>query len=393
MTDSRIQISSPCELSIVIPCLNEAETLATCIGKALDYMKRSGIVGEVIVADNGSIDGSRDIAGRNGASVITVHKRGYGAAVRGGVGAANGRFVIMGDADDSYDFSSLDAFVKELRDGADLVMGNRFAGGIQRGAMPALHEYFGNPVLSGIGRVFFASPLHDFHCGLRGFKRELIERLDLRTNGMEFASEMIVKATLHKLTIREVPTTLSKDGRSRPPHLRSWHDGWRHLRFLLLYSPRWLFLVPGLLLLATGSVTMAVLLPGPVTIGSTTFDVHTLMLAALAMIVATQTISFAWLAKQFGTNSHLLPATTPFERMRELFTLERALAAGFALIAMGAVGTLLAVYRWGLVGFGDLNYDVMMRLIIPSVTLTVLGMQILLTGFLASILDLDLRES
>ncbi len=376
-----------------MPCLNEAETLSICIRKALEYMERSGILGEVIVADNGSTDNSQNIAQRNGARVVDVRDRGYGAALRGGVRAANGRFIIIGDADDSYDFSSLDSFVEALRDGADLVMGNRFEGGIKRGAMPALHRYLGNPVLSGIGRLFFDSPLRDFHCGLRGFKRDLIEQLDLRTNGMEFASEMVVKATLHNLTIREVPTTLFKDGRSRPPHLRSWHDGWRHLRFLLLYSPRWLFLVPGLVLLFVGSVTMGALLPGPLTIGVTTFDVHTLMLAALAMIVSTQTISFAWLAKQFGTNSHLLPATASFERFRRLFTLERALIAGFALIAMGASGTLLAVYRWGLVSFGDLNYDVMMRLVIPSVTLIVLGMQILLTGFLTSILDLDLRKS
>ncbi|MSX34697.1 MAG: glycosyltransferase, partial [Actinobacteria bacterium] len=255
------------ELSVVLPCLNEAETLAVCIRKARASMNELGIDGEVVIADNGSTDGSQDIARSEGARVVDVPTRGYGAALIAGITDAKGTFVIMGDADDSYDLSNLGPFIEALRGGAELVMGNRFAGGIAPGAMPALHRYLGNPVLTAVGRVLFRSPVKDFHCGLRGFRRDAILELDLRTTGMEFASEMVVKATLNKLTIVEVPTTLSPDGRSRPPHLRTWRDGWRHLRFLLLYSPKWLFLYPGIVVFLLGLILGGALLRGPINVG------------------------------------------------------------------------------------------------------------------------------
>src|SRR6267154_1346802 len=262
------QAGEDMELSVVMPCLNEKATVGVCVKKALNAMERHGIRGEVIVADNGSTDGSREIAAQFGARVVPIEARGYGSALRGGITAARGRFVLMGDADDSYDFSQLDLFVGKLREGNDLVMGNRFQGGILPGAMPPLHRYLGNPVLTGIGRLFFKSPVGDFHCGLRAFRRDAIERLDLRTHGMEFASEMVVKATAFGLRVTEIPTTLSPDGRDRAPHLRTWRDGWRHLRFLLLYSPRWLFLYPGMALFVLGAVVSTLLLPGPVMIGN-----------------------------------------------------------------------------------------------------------------------------
>ena len=294
-----------CELTILMPCLNEAETLAVCITKARAFLERTGIDGEVLVADNGSTDGSRAIAAEHGARVVEVPVRGYGAALLEGTRQARGRFVIMGDADDSYDFTRLDAFVERLRAGDELVMGNRFKGGIVPGAMPPLHYYLGNPVLTGIGRLLFGSPCRDFHCGLRGYAKASIEALELRTLGMEFASEMVVRATLQGLRIAEVPTTLKKDGRSRPPHLRSWRDGWRHLRFLLMYSPRWLFLYPGLALLAVGLLLTALVLPGPLALGFATLDVHTLVLAAAATLLGTQTVTFAWLTKLFAINEGL----------------------------------------------------------------------------------------
>src|SRR6266487_2781972 len=279
------------EFSIVMPCLKEAETLATCIQKAKRSLEENNVEGEIIIADNGSTDGSQEIAEQHGARVIDVQARGYGSALMGGIAAARGKYIIMGDADDSYDFSTLEPFVEKLRAGYDLVMGNRFKGGVKAGAMPALHRYLGNPVLTAIGRVFFHSPCGDFHCGLRGFAKDAVLRLDLRTTGMEFASEMIVKATLHKLQITEVPTTLSPDGRSRPPHLRSWRDGWRHLRFLLLYSPRWLFFYPGALLMAAGIALCGWLLPGPRHVSSVTLDVHTLLYAAAAIVIGFQAVN------------------------------------------------------------------------------------------------------
>lgn len=372
-----------------MPCLNESETLRICIDKAKRFLRHHGITGEIVVADNGSDDGSQEIARASGARVVDVPIKGYGAALLKGIGAARGRYVIMGDSDDSYDFSDLSVFLSRLREGFDFVMGNRFEGGIAPGAMPWLHKYLGNPVLSRIGRLFFGSPIGDFHCGLRGFNRKSIMGLGLSTTGMEFASEMVVKATLQQLRITEVPTTLSKDGRNRPPHLRSWHDGWRHLRFLLMYSPRWLFFYPGIASIAVGLISMVLLLPGPLTIGTTTFDVHSLMFAAAALLLGAQTVSFAWLAKQFGVNEGLFPPSATYLKLRERLNLEKFIVLGLILVFLGMSGVGYAIVTWGSVGFGDLDYGQMMRIVIPAVITLVVGFQLLLTGFLSSILDLS----
>lgn len=380
-----------CELSIVMPCLNEAETLAVCIQKAQQFLRTHHVAGEVIVADNGSTDGSPEIARAHGARVVPVVARGYGSALIGGIQAAHGDYVIMGDADDSYDFTALQPFLDELRGGADLVMGNRFAGGIAPGAMPPLHRYLGNPVLTTIGRLFFRSPVRDFHCGLRGFRRDAILALDLRTTGMEFASEMVVKATLQGLCIREVPTTLAVDGRSRAPHLRSWRDGWRHLRFLLLYSPRWLFLYPGLLLILLGLLVWLWLLPAPRTLGSVTFDVHTLLYAAAAIVVGFQAVLFAIFTKVFAISERLLPADPRMERLLGRFTLEVGLITGSFLLVAGLLISLLAFALWSQQNFGDLIPSQMLRAIIPATTLIMLGSQIIWGSFFISILGLKRR--
>jgi hypothetical protein len=379
---------SDCELSILMPCLDEAETLPTCIQKAKAFLDRSGVVGEVVVADNGSTDGSQEIARSLGARVVDVDRKGYGAALMGGIRAARGRFVIMGDSDNSYDFGKLDPFLDRLRAGDELVMGNRFRGGIQPGAMPALHRYLGNPVLSTIGRLLFRSPCGDFHCGLRGFRKAAIERLDLRTTGMEFASEMVVKATLHGLKISEVPTTLSPAGRSRPPHLNSWRDGWRHLRFLLMFSPRWLFVVPGATLILIGLLLMVMVLPAPLTVAKITFDVHTLVGAAGMIVIGTQMITFGVLAKQHGINEGLLPQDPRITTVLRVFNLERVIVLGVVLFAAGAGGLLIAVARWRAVSFGDLDYTVTMRIVIPAVTAMATGVQVVISGFMSSILAL-----
>ncbi len=381
-----------CELSIVMPCLNEAETLAICIDKARGYLDRSGVVGEVVISDNGSEDGSQAIARAHGARVVDAPERGYGAALIAGIAAARGRFVIMGDADDSYDISSLDGFVERLRAGDELVMGNRFLGGIEPGAMPPLHKYLGNPVLSFIGRLLFRSPCRDFHCGLRGFRKEAIDRLSLRTTGMEFASEMVVKATLHQLVISEVPTTLSKDGRSRPPHLRSWRDGWRHLRFLLMLSPMWTFLAPGVGLLLVGLGLMAFVLPGPLRVGGVRLDVHTLVAAAGMVILASQVLTFGFLAKKFGANVGVIPAGARMKRISSLLSLEFLLVAGLLLFLFGLVWMGVTVGRWSASGLGDLDYRVTMRQVVPAVTAVVLGLQLVFCAFLSSLLDLEARR-
>lgn len=379
---------SDCELSILMPCLNEAETLSTCIQKARAFLERSGVVGEIVIADNGSTDGSQETAHSLGARVVDVDRKGYGAALMGGIRAARGRFVIMGDSDDSYDFENLDPFMERLRAGDELVMGNRFRGGIRPGAMPALHRYLGNPVLSSIGKLLFRSPCGDFHCGLRGFRRDAVEGLGLRTTGMEFASEMVVKATLHGLKISEVPTTLSPDGRSRPPHLNSWRDGWRHLRFLLMFSPRWLFVVPGATLILIGLVLMVMVLPAPLTIAGITFDVHTLVGAAGMIVIGTQMITFGVLAKQHGINEGLLPQDPRITKVLKVFNLERTIVLGVVLFAAGAGGLLVAVARWRSVSFGDLDYTVTMRIVIPAVTAMATGVQVVISGFMSSILAL-----
>lgn len=376
--------SSLLELSIVMPCLNEAETLAICLEKAQKYLEKQGIAGEIIVADNGSTDGSQAIALQMGARVVPVPEKGYGSALRGGIAAARGQYIVIGDADDSYDFSNLSAFLEQLRAGKELVMGNRFKGGIRRGAMPFLHQYLGNPVLTWLGKLFFASPCGDFHCGLRGFSKAAIERLNLRTTGMEFASEMVVKASLHKLKIAEVPTTLSPDGRSRPPHLRTWRDGWRHLRFLLLYSPRWLFLYPGLLLMLLGLAVTLWLLPGPRGV----FDIHTLLFAATAIIIGFQSVAFAIFTKVFAISEGLFPKDSRFDRVFRYLNLEVGLLAGSLLLLIGIAGSVYAFTFWGATSFGHLDPVQTMRIVIPSVTCLALGVQIIFSSFFLSVLGL-----
>ncbi len=374
------------ELSIVMPCLNERDTLATCIRKAAGFLRGSGISGEIVVADNGSNDGSPEIARAEGARLIEVAERGYGAALLGGIKAAKGKFVIMGDADDSYDFSQLAPFLERLREGQDLVMGNRFRGGIARGAMPPLHRYLGNPVLSFFGRLFFKSQVHDFHCGLRGFRRETILALDLQTPGMEFASEMVVKAALRGLRVTEVPTTLSPDGRNRPPHLRSWRDGWRHLRFLLIYSPRWLFLYPGLSLMAIGLTLTTVLAVNPVTVGPLSFDIHSLLYGAFFVLLGFQLVSFAVFSKVYGIAAKLLPKDPRLEALLSVTSLEKGVVLGAMLVLAGIAGSIYALIAWGQAGFGGLDPRATMRITIPSATAMSLGVQLIFGAFFLTFL-------
>lgn len=380
------------ELTILMPCLNEAETLEVCIRKARGFLQSSGVSGEVLIADNGSTDGSQAIAERSGARVVPVREKGYGAALLGGIEGARGRYIIMGDADDSYDFVHLSPFVEKLREGYDLVMGNRFRGGIAPGAMPPLHRYLGNPVLTTIGRVLFPSPCGDFHCGLRGFSREAAKRMDLRTTGMEFASEMVVKATLFHMRIAEVPTTLSPDGRSRPPHLRSWRDGWRHLRFLLMYSPRWLFLYPGLVLMLGGLGLGIALLPGPLRIGTVALDVHTLLYAAVAVALGYQSITFGLFTKVFAMTEGLLPEDERFNRIFKYVTLETGLIAGVLVLLMGIGGSAWAFASWSQARFGPQEPRDLLRIVIPSVFAVLLGSQTILSSFFLSVLGLRRKQ-
>ena len=377
------------ELSIVMPCLNESETLAVCIDKAQQFFTDSGVSGEVLIADNGSTDGSQEIARRLGARVVDVPRRGYGAAIAAGIEASRGRYVAMGDSDDSYDFLGLMPFVEKLRDGADLVMGNRFQGGIAPGAMPPLHRYLGNPVLSGIGRLFYNTPIGDFHCGLRAFRRDKVMDLRLKTSGMEFASEMVVKAQLAGLVLAEVPTTLSPDGRTRAPHLRSWRDGWRHLKFLLTYAPKWLFFYPGAALAVAGLVLLALLLPGNITVGSVRLGVHTLLFAAAGLIIGAQLMSFAVLARLFGVRERLWPSSARTELARSWFTIDRGCVAGAVLLVSGIGVAVAALMGWAGAGYGDMNAEGLMRLAIPSVLLCSLGVQALVTGFFATLLTAE----
>jgi len=376
------------ELSIVMPCLNEAETLELCILGARRGFDELNITGEIIVADNGSTDGSQAIASRLGARVVNVETKGYGSALIGGIAAARGDFVVMGDADDSYDFSDLRLFVENLRAGDDLVMGNRFKGRIEPGAMPALHRYFGNPVLTAIGRLFFHSPAGDFHCGLRGFRKDAVMKMDLRTTGMEFASEMVVKATLHKMRISEVPIILRPDGRTRRPHLRRWRDGWRHLRFLLLYSPRWLFLYPGLLLTLAGLVAGAWLLSGPIFIGKVGFDVQTLLYAAVAVVIGFQALVFGLFTKVFAISEGLLPDDARLRSLFRIISLERGLVAGVLMVLAGLAGSIYAVTFWDEKSFGPLDPSKTLRIIIPSITALIVGCQTILASFFLSVLVL-----
>ncbi len=379
------------EVSIVMPCLNEAETLGQCIEKAITFLKNNAIDGEVIVADNGSTDGSQSIAISHGVRMVHVDEKGYGNAVQEGVRAAQGRFVIMGDADASYDFLDLMGFVQKLRQGFDLVMGNRFAGEIKRGAMPFLHRYLGNPVLSFIGRLFFRTSVGDFHCGLRGFSKEAFGLMELRTTGMEFASEMVVKACLLGMKIGEVPTTLSRDGRIRKPHLRTWRDGWRHLRFLLIYSPSWLFLYPGLLLMSLGAVFSALLLFKPLSIGSVVLDVHTLLYTSLVGIAGLQFVFFYAFSQIYALVTGFLPPNRQFNRMFTYFTLERGLFVGILLILCGTVLTIKAFFMWSNLKFGPLSPAITMRVVIPAVMSLMIGVQLILYSFFLSILGVKTK--
>jgi len=385
--------ASPLELTILMPCLNEAETISTCVTKAKSFLARAGIAGEVLIADNGSSDGSVALAQRDGARVIAVAERGYGAALRAGVAAARGRFVVMGDADDSYDFSGLDPFIAKLRGGCDLVMGNRFAGGIAPGAMPFLHRYLGNPVLSFIGRTFFRAKIGDFHCGLRGFRRDAILGLGLRTSGMELASEMVVRAAIVNLTIAEVPTTLAVDGRSRPPHLRTWHDGWRHLRFLLMFSPRWLFLYPGLALIALGVFGVAMLFPGPLMISPDFgFDDHTFLVSAIAVLVGVQVVAFGIIARHFAAAHELLPRSRSLATLLSVISLERGLLIAAGIVCAGVAGVVWSLWQWALVDFGPLTAPVVMRVLTFALVLIAIGVQQAFTFFLLGVIDMPFRD-
>lgn len=377
------------ELTILMPCLNEAETLANCILKAKLFLEQEKIQGEILVADNGSTDGSQSIAEQYGAKLVSVAAKGYGAALKSGILNARGRYIIMGDADDSYDFSKLKPFLQKLRQGYDLVMGNRFKGGIVSGAMPFLNRYLGNPFLSFIGRIFFKSNIGDFHCGLRGFNRERLLYLDLKGDGMEFASEMVVKATLKNLKITEVPTQLFPDGRSRSPHLRPWRDGWRHLRLLLLFSPRWLFFFPGLLLMSFGIVLMALLINGPVEFGRINLDIHTLLFSSLFMIVGLQAVCFSLFAK-FIADKHAdcKHPQKNFLYFLKLFTLERGILFGMLFILIGGGGSFYTFWYWFYHSFGPLIPTQMMRILIPSITFIILGIQLVFASFFMSVLTL-----
>jgi glycosyltransferase involved in cell wall biosynthesis len=378
---------SALELTILMPCLNEAETVATCVHKARSFLERTGIAGEVLVADNGSFDDSIELARRAGARVVSIVRKGYGSALLGGLQTARGRFVIMADSDDSYDFSQLDAFVAALRSGSTMVIGHRFRGGIRPGAMPLLHRYLGNPILSFVGRLFFSSPIGDFHCGLRGVERAAALKLGLCSPGMEFASEMIVKATLAGWRITEVPTVLSQAGRSRPPHLRSWRDGWRHLRFLLMMSPRWLMLYPGACLIALGVSAELVILRGPVIIDGVGFDIHTMLYAAGASVLGVQLVLFSLVARTIGVLKNLLPMTPTLARFLRVFTLERGILLGLSLLAAGLGLAIYSVASWAHARLAAIDPVTMMRVAIPSVTAMLAGAEIVFASFLLGFID------
>ncbi|WP_430410666.1 glycosyltransferase family 2 protein [Kordia sp.] len=376
------------ELSIVMPCLNEAETVGICIQKAQSFFEKHNVNGEIVIADNGSTDGSQAIAEKLNARVVPVLEKGYGSALRGGINAALGTYIIMGDADDSYDFEALELFLEKLREGNDLVMGNRFKGGVKKGAMPFLHKYLGNPVLSFIGRLFFNIKIGDFHCGLRGFSKEAFGKMNLNTTGMEFASEMIVKSKLNKLSIVEVSTILHPDGRTRPPHLNTWRDGWRHLRFLLLYSPRWLFLYPAIIMIIVGMILSTILIIQPITFAGIVFDVHTLLYTASSVVVGFQFLAFYALTKIFAVENGLLPKSDRYDNLFKYFNLEKGLIAGFLILALGIYLSVDGLLAWKATSFSDLKPAETLRTIVPAVFTVMLGLQIVLFSFFFSILGL-----
>lgn len=384
--------SGPVDVSVVMPCLNESLTLGKCIKKAQATIDRLGVRGEIIVADNGSSDGSQSLAESLGAVVVPIEARGYGSTLRGGIAAARGKYVIMGDSDDSYDFTQLEGFLSKLDEGYELVMGNRFMGEIKPGAMPFLHRFVGNPVLSWIGRLFFGCPVGDFQCGLRAFRKDAIDRLELQTTGMEFSTEMVVKATLFNLQITEIPTVLSPDGRNRPPHLRTWRDGWRYLRFLLLYSPRWLFLYPGIILFVLGAILSLLLLPGPLTVGSVTLDYHTLLFGSMAILIGFQSINFAVFTKLFGISEHLLPEDPDLNNLFRYVTLETGLVLGTLLVLAGAGTWIFGLNYWRSHHFGPLDPDKTLRIVIPGFVSLTLGVQIVLSSFFLSVLGMGRKN-
>ena len=379
------------EVSIVMPCLNEAETLAKCIRHAQSAIAKGGFAAEIIVADNGSADGSQQIGRDLGATVVDVPRKGYGSALIGGIDAAKGRFVVIGDADDSYDFEAIGPLIDKLREGYDLVVGNRFMGGIEPGAMPWSHRWVGNPVLTFISRVFFHAPVGDTHCGLRAFKKDAYEKMRLRATGMEFASEMVIKASLKGMRITEVAVVLRPDGRSRAPHLRTWRDGWRHLRFMLLFSPRWLFLYPGLALFVVGVVLSALLLPGPLHIAGVRLDIHTLLVAGFLALIGYQLVLFAVFTKIFAVRMGFHPPHPVLEGLFKYITLEVGLLAGALMVLAGIVGLVLAVASWQSVGFGNLDPSLTMREVIPAVLLLAIGTQTVFASFFISILSIDVE--
>lgn len=374
-----------------MPCLNEAETLGICIDKAQSWLRKNNVSGEIVIGDNGSTDGSQKIAEGKGARVIAVPSKGYGSALMGAIEASNGKYVIMGDSDDSYDFENLNLYVEKLREGFDLVMGNRFKGGIKKGAMPFMHRYLGNPVLSFIGRLFFNCPVRDFHCGLRGFRQDIVKLLDLKTTGMEFASEMVVKATIFDLKITEVPTTLSPDGRSRPPHLRTWQDGWRHLRFLLIYSPRWLFLYPGIFLMLIGGLLGSVLIfQGPVKLTDQIyFDTNTLLYSGAFIIIGFQSVCFGLFTRVYAIETGFLPKRDSLLKWFKYINLETGLRIGLVITLIGLAGSFYSIFLWKETDFGQMNYSSILRLVIPSVVFIVVGFQTLLASFFLSVLGMN----
>jgi glycosyltransferase involved in cell wall biosynthesis len=392
-TDRAQSPASDIELSIVMPCLNESETLAACIQKARSFLTRSDVSGEIVIADNGSTDGSQEIAARLGARVVPVARRGYGAALMGGIEAARGRYIVMGDADDSYDFANLGPFIEGLRNGADIVMGNRFAGGIAPGAMPFLHKHLGNPVLSFLGRLFFGIAVRDFHCGLRAFRADAVRALRLSTTGMEFASEMVVRGALAGLVIVEVPTTLKPDGRTRPPHLKTWRDGWRHLKFLLMYSPRWLFLIPGLSLIAIGLLLVAMLSWGPVTVyGDVVLDVNSFISGCFFTITGVQLISFGAISRAYAAISGYLPANARAKALLDHATTDRLALAGTLVAALGVAMFGYAIDVWAGQEFGPLPDPGIPRMVLGGMTMIVIGIQVLFTGFVLGILKIPTAE-
>ena len=384
-------MSPSLDLTILMPCLNEAETIVACIAKAQLGIERAGVPGEVLIADNGSTDGSIELAEQHGARVVRVAKKGYGNALRGGIEAAHGRWILMGDADDSYDFSEAPRFVEKLREGHDMVMGCRLpAGGgtISPGAMPWKNRWLGNPVLSFLGRLLFKTPIRDFHCGLRAFTRDAYERMATKTTGMEFASEMVMKSSIQAMRVAEVPITLHKDGRSRPPHLKPWRDGWRHLRFMFIYSPRWLFLVPGIVSAAVGALAALAIFFGPLQFGRVQLDAGSLAVACMLFTIGVQLVAFAFFAKVFAIGEGLLPDDPRFSRIFRFFTLEKGLIVGALTLLAGIALLSWSVWMWKVAGFGTMPYPENLRRIISAATLIIVGHQVMAASWFLSVLGL-----